>query len=64
MAGFKGSRKSTPYAAQLAAANAEKKGIEHGLKEFTFMLKGREVDVRRLFAPQQSSGLMLQASGT
>ena len=30
--GFKGSRKSTPYAAQLAAEDAGKKAIEHGMK--------------------------------
>ena len=31
--GFKGSRKSTPFAAQLAAENAAKKAMEHGMKE-------------------------------
>ena len=31
--GFKGSRKSTPYAAQLAAENAGRKAMEHGVKD-------------------------------
>jgi small subunit ribosomal protein S11 len=57
MAGFKGSRKSTPYAAQLAAANAAKKGIEQGLKEIHVYVKGpgsgREAAIRSL----QSTGL-------
>lgn len=56
-AGFKGSRKSTPYAAQLAASNAAKKGIEHGLKEVHVYVKGpgsgREAAIRSL----QSTGL-------
>ena len=54
---FKGSRKSTPYAAQLAGSNAAKKGIEHGLKEIHVYVKGpgsgREAAIRSL----QSSGL-------
>ncbi len=56
-AGFKGSRKSTPYAAQLAATNAAKKGIEQGLKEIHVYVKGpgggREAAIRSL----QSTGL-------
>lgn len=38
--GFKGSRKNTPYAAQLAAADAAKKAREHGLKSITIYIKG------------------------
>ena len=38
--GFKGSRKSTPYAAQIAADDAAKKAQEHGLKTLTVKLKG------------------------
>ncbi len=56
-AGFKGSRKSTPYAAQLAAANAAKKGMENGLKEVDVYVKGpgsgREAAIRSL----QSTGI-------
>ena len=38
--GFKGSRKSTPYAAQIAADTAATKAQEHGLKTLTVRLKG------------------------
>ena len=38
--GFKGSRKSTPYAAQIAADHAAGKAQEHGLKTLTVKLKG------------------------
>ncbi|MCJ7807898.1 MAG: 30S ribosomal protein S11 [Dehalococcoidia bacterium] len=56
-AGFKGSRKGTPYAAQLAAEQAAKKGMEHGLKQVEVYVKGpgsgREAAIRSL----QSAGL-------
>jgi small subunit ribosomal protein S11 len=55
--GFKGSRKSTPFAAQLAAENAAKKAIENGMKTVDVYVKGpgagREAALRAL----QSSGL-------
>ena len=55
--GFKGSRKSTPYAAQIAADHAASKAQEHGLKTLVVKLKGpgagREAAVRALM----SSGL-------
>ena len=38
--GFKGSRKSTPFAAQLAAQDAAKKAIEHGMKNVEVYVKG------------------------
>ena len=38
--GFKGSRKSTPYAAQIAADHAASKAQEHGLKTLVVKLKG------------------------
>ena len=38
--GFKGSRKSTPYAAQLTAEDAGRKAQEHGLKEVDVVVKG------------------------
>src|SRR5512143_1725172 len=38
--GFKGSRKSTPYAAQIAAANAAKVALEMGLREVEVLVKG------------------------
>ena len=50
--GFKGSRKSTPYAAQIAADAAATKALEHGLKTLTVKLKGpgagRETALRAL----------------
>lgn len=50
--GFKGSRKSTPYAAQLAAEDAGKKAADHGVKNVSVMVKGpgsgRETALRAL----------------
>ena len=39
-AGFKGSRKSTPFAAQLAAEDAAKKAMEHGVRNVTVYVNG------------------------
>jgi small subunit ribosomal protein S11 len=50
--GFKGSRKSTPFAAQLAAEDAARKAQEHGLKNIEVYVKGpgsgREAALRAL----------------
>ena len=58
-AGFKGSRKGTPYAAQMAARDAARKAIVHGLRQIEVYVKGpgsgREAAIRSL----QSSGLYL-----
>lgn len=55
--GFKGSRKSTPFAAQLAAESAAKKAQEHGLKKVEVFVRGpgsgRETAIRTL----QANGL-------
>ena len=55
--GFKGSRKSTPFAAQLAAESAARKAQEHGLKKVDVFVKGpgsgRETALRSL----QAAGL-------
>jgi small subunit ribosomal protein S11 len=40
MQGFKGSRKSTPYAAQMAAEDAGRKAQEHGMRELDVLVKG------------------------
>ena len=52
--GFKGSRKSTPYAAQMAAEDAGKKAMEHGMKTLEVEVKGpgsgRESALRALQA--------------
>jgi small subunit ribosomal protein S11 len=53
-AGFKGSRKSTPFAAQLAAEQCARKAMEHGLKSVEVFVKGpgsgREAAIRSLQA--------------
>ena len=55
--GFKGSRKSTPFAAQMAAENAARKAAEHGMKKVDVFVKGpgsgRETAIRSL----QAAGL-------
>ena len=52
--GFKGSRKSTPFAAQVAAEECAKKAIEHGVRQISVYVKGpgagRESAVRALQA--------------
>ncbi len=52
--GFKGSRKSTPFAAQVAAGDAAAKAMEHGLKSVSVVVKGpgagRESALRALSA--------------
>jgi small subunit ribosomal protein S11 len=56
-AGFKGSRKSTPFAAQVTADAAARKGMEHGLQKVDVYVKGpgsgRETAIRSL----QAAGL-------
>ena len=58
-AGFKGSRKSTPFAAQVTADAAAKKGMEHGLERVEVFAKGagsgRETAIRAL----QAAGLQV-----
>ena len=60
-AGFKGSRKSTPYAAGLAAEGAAKRAMEHGLRQVEVYVKGpgsgREAAIRSL----QAAGLTISA---
>lgn len=55
--GFKGSRKGTPFAAQLAASDAAKKAIEHGMRNVDVFVKGpgagREAALRAI----QAAGL-------
>ena len=54
--GFKGSRKSTPYAAQIAAEEAGKKAQDHGMKSL-------EVEVRGPGSGRESALRALQAAG-
>jgi small subunit ribosomal protein S11 len=55
--GFKGSRKSTPFAAQVTAESAARKGMEHGLQKVEVFVRGpgsgRETAIRSL----QAAGL-------
>ena len=59
--GFKGSKKSTPFAAQITAKSAAKKALEHGLKDVEVYVKGpgsgRESAIRAL----QAAGLRISA---
>lgn len=59
--GFKGSKKSTPFAAQVAADRAAKKALEQGVKEVEVYIKGpgsgRESAIRAL----QAAGLQIHA---
>src|SRR3546814_8327371 len=61
MMGFKGSRKSTPYAAQVAADDAGKKAVEHGVRTLEVEVKGpgsgRESALRALQAERKSTRL-------
>lgn len=61
MMGFKGSRKSTPFAAQMAAEDAGRKAQEHGMKELEVRVKGpgsgRESALRAL----QSIGFSIKS---
>lgn len=58
-AGFKGSRKGTVFAAQLAAQEAARRGMEHGLRQVEVYVKGpgggREAAIRAL----QAAGLFI-----
>ena len=60
-AGFKGSKKSTPFAAQVASEKAAKKALEFGMKEVEVLIKGpgsgRESAIRAL----QAAGLIITA---
>jgi small subunit ribosomal protein S11 len=59
--GFKGSRKSTPYAAQMAAQAAARAAMEHGVREVDVFVKGpgpgREAAIRSL----QAAGLKVRS---
>ena len=64
--GFKGSRKGTPFAAQLAAQDAAKKAMEHGMRNVDVYVKGpgagREAALRALQAAGLSINLIRDVS--
>jgi len=55
--GFKGSRKSTPFAAQLAAQEATKKAMEHGMKNVEVYVKGPGAGRESALRALHSAGL-------
>jgi len=59
--GFKGSRKSTPYAAQMAGENAARRAIDHGLRQVEVLVRGpgsgREAAIRSL----QGAGIQVSS---
>jgi len=59
--GFKGSRKSTPYAAQMAGENAARRAIDHGLRQVEVLVRGpgsgREAAIRSL----QAAGIQVSS---
>ena len=60
--GFKGSRKSTPFAAQMAAEQCARRAMEHGVRKVDVMVKGpgsgRETAIRSLQATGLEVGLI------
>jgi small subunit ribosomal protein S11 len=64
--GFKGSRKGTPFAAQLAAQDAARKAMEHGMRNVDVFVKGpgagREAALRALQAAGLSVNLIRDVS--
>ncbi len=57
--GFKHSRKSTPFAAQVAAEDAARKAVEHGMKTVTVFLKGPGAGRESALRALQSAGLKI-----
>ncbi len=57
--GFKGSRKSTPYAAQVAAEDAAKKAMEHGMRTIEVMVKGPGTGRESALRALQSTGFTI-----
>src|ERR1700716_2419303 len=59
--GFKGSRKSTPFAAQVTAENAARRAMEHGLKQIEIFVKGRGPGRDAAIRSLQAAGLEVSA---
>ncbi len=57
--GFKGSRKSTPFAAQVAAENAGRKAQEHGMRNVTVLVKGPGAGRESALRALQSTGFKI-----
>ena len=61
LAGFKGSRKSTPYAAALAAEGAARRAMEHGMRQVEVYVKGPGAGREQAIRSLQSAGLEVNA---
>ena len=59
-AGFKGSRKSTPYAAQMAAEKAARAAMEHGLRRVEVQVKGPGSGRESAITALQSAGMTVK----
>jgi small subunit ribosomal protein S11 len=57
--GFKGSRKSTPFAAQLAAEDAARKAMDHGMRNISIFVKGPGAGRESALRAMQSSGFSI-----
>ena len=57
--GFKGSRKSTPYAAQIAADDAARKAMEHGVKTIDVLVMGPGTGRESALRAFQAAGLVI-----
>ena len=60
-AGFKGSRKSTPYAAALAADGAAKRAMEHGMRQIEVFVKGPGSGRESAISALQQAGLRISS---
>ena len=61
VAGFKGSRKSTPYAAALSADGAAKRAMEHGVRQVEVFVKGPGAGREQAIRSLQAAGLEVTA---
>ena len=57
--GFKGSRKSTPFAAQMGAQDAAKKAMEHGMSQLGVLVKGPGAGRESALRARQASGFKI-----
>ena len=61
LAGFKGSHKSTPYAAALSAEGAARRAMEHGMRQVEVFVKGPGAGREQAIRSLQSAGLEVSA---
>jgi small subunit ribosomal protein S11 len=61
LAGFKGSRKSTPYAAALSADGAARRAMEHGMRQVEVFVKGPGAGREQAIRSLQAAGLEVTA---